>query len=203
MRKVSKSGKLVFGFGVNDADYCVIRKETINGKRKLAWMCPYYSRWHSMIKRGCSEKFKRGQPSYTDCTVCEEWKYFSNFKKWMMTQDWEGKHLDKDFLVKGNRTYSPDTCIFIHPKVNTFVFSLERSGGQHLIGANWCKNNCNFIAQCSNPLTLKRENLGRFNNERDAHLAWKKRKHEIACELADSEYVTDERIRVALRNWYK
>ena len=39
----------------------------------------------------------------------------------MTSQDWEGKELDKDLLVPGNRLYSPETCIFISKKLNNLL----------------------------------------------------------------------------------
>ena len=47
-----------------------------------------------------------------------EWHRFSSFKAWMEKQDWEGKHLDKDLLVPGNKEYGPSTCIFVSNEVN-------------------------------------------------------------------------------------
>lgn len=47
------------------------------------------------------------------CSVCEEWLTFSNFKRWMEQQDYEGKALDKDLLVSQNKTYSSETCVFV------------------------------------------------------------------------------------------
>ena len=49
--KVRKSGKLIHGFGVNDADYVTqINESYINSegesKVRVTWRCPYYSRWH-------------------------------------------------------------------------------------------------------------------------------------------------------------
>ena len=198
-----KKDKLVHGWGINDSDGYVIRSERINGKRKQVWRCPYYDRWYKMVTRCYSPKLQTKFQTYKGCSVCDEWKYFSNFKKWMMTQDWEGKDLDKDFLVKGNKKYSPETCVFMHHRVNSFVTDSGVARGECLIGASWKTQSGKFVARCKNPFTSKEEHLGYFTCETEAHLAWKKHKHEMSCQLADSEYVTDERVRIALRNWYK
>lgn len=115
---VCKKTKKVCGVGINDADYATQGRDKITGKR---WWCPYYSRWHSMIKRCYSEKYQEKNPTYKGCAVCEEWLYFSNFKRWVEEQDWKGKHLDKDFLVEGNKVYGPDTCVFMDGSLNTFT----------------------------------------------------------------------------------
>ena len=134
---------LIEGWGINDADYVVKVQEDfyVNGsrKRKLLWECPYYKVWKSMIQRVKSLNFRNKRPTYEGCTVCEEWKHFSKFKAWMETQDWEGRHLDKDLLIKGNRLYSANTCLFVKPLTNTFINEQPRKGGNLPIGVKFCK----------------------------------------------------------------
>ena len=68
--------KLVYGVGINDADYVVRRMKTIkvNGKRKqkLVWECPYYRVWKAMLQRCYSIKTQDKNPSYKGCSVSEE-----------------------------------------------------------------------------------------------------------------------------------
>ena len=201
MKKYTKRRK-VFGVGNNDADYMVYECETIGGKRKIIWRCPFYLTWANMLRRCYSEKALIRNPTYKGCTVFERWLIFSNFKAWMETQDWKGKQLDKDLLVKGNKVYSPDNCIFVHPKVNTFTTDHGNARGEYMIGVYWSKNAGKFMSQCGNPFTGKQEYLGCFTNELEAHLAWKRKKHEHACALADSEYCTDPRLAEILRTRY-
>lgn len=106
--------RLVYGVGVNDADYML--KPTVNGRREC---CPFYQKWKSMLERCYSDKNFKKYPSYIGCTVCYEWLIFSKFKSWMENQDWKGKQLDKDIRVKGNKIYSPETCSFVSHAVNT------------------------------------------------------------------------------------
>ena len=82
------SDRLVQGVGVNDAGYRVAIKERLpcsNGKRiqKEVWMCPYYSKWKSMLVRCYSTKYHQRRPTYKDCSVCNDWLLFSNFRKWV------------------------------------------------------------------------------------------------------------------------
>lgn len=121
-----KKNKLVYGVGVNDADYVVQKFERIGyeaGKIKLnlVWVCPYYSIWMAMLKRCYSAKYQESRPTYTGCTVATEWLTFSNFKSWMEKQDWQNKHLDKDLLFEGNKVYNSDTCMFVTQLVNSFI----------------------------------------------------------------------------------
>ncbi|HKM23661.1 MAG TPA: hypothetical protein VJY11_02655 [Erysipelothrix sp.] len=200
-----KPKKLVCGVGINDADYAITKWGTIgyvNGeqKKKLVWACSFYKTWKNMLDRCYSVKFQERQPTYIGCTVSKEWLTFSNFKNWMMTQDWEGNHLDKDLLFEGNKVYSPETCVFVSRVVNNFTIDRGAARGEFLIGVYWHKGANKFLSQCSNPFTKKQEGLGYFDCEQEAHEAWLTRKLELAYELAAIQ--TDERVAEALIDWY-
>lgn len=74
-----------------------------------------YSIWAAMLQRCYSGENK----AYDDCTVCDKWLNFQDFAEWFDKHHVEGYHLDKDIKVKGNRIYSPDTCMFVTPEANT------------------------------------------------------------------------------------
>ena len=197
--------RLVFGVGVNDADYVVQRKETIgyvNGKQKfrVVWECPYYRAWKDMLKRCYSAKYQETSQTYKGCSVSKEWLRFSNFKRWMERQDWEGKQLDKDILFSGNKVYSKETCVFVSGMVNNFTIDRGNDRGEWMIGVCWHKGEGKFMSKCCNPFTKKQEYLGLFLNEVEAHQAWLNRKLELAYELAAIQ--TDERVAKALIERY-
>jgi len=108
--------KLVCGVGLNDSEYMIAT--TIKGKQ---FRCHYYETWANMFMRCYSEKYQHNRPSYKNCTVCDEWLVFSVFKSWMKKQDWKGKSLDKDILIKDNKIYSPESCSFVSTKENTIM----------------------------------------------------------------------------------
>ena len=83
MKGSTKSGKLVYGVGVNDSAQATKTMIRVGGVQKQIWRCPYYGKWVNMLQRCYSELYHDKFPTYKDCTVCEEWKYFSKFKKWM------------------------------------------------------------------------------------------------------------------------
>ncbi len=200
-----KPKKLVCGVGINDADYVTQKFETIDcadgkQKQKLVWTCPYFQTWRNMIRRCYSAKLQERYPTYKGCTVSENWLTFSNFKDWMEKQDFEGKQLDKDLLFEGNKVYSADTCVFVTQMVNKFTIDSGAARGEWLIGVYWNKPKEKFLAQCSNPLTNRREHLGYFTCEQKAHNAWLKRKLELARELAAVQ--TDPRVAKALFDRY-
>ena len=197
--------RLVYGVGINDADYVVKKKETIGyvdgkQKQKLIWICPFYRTWSSMLGRCYSSKHQNKQPTYKGCSVSEEWLTFSNFKRWMEQQDFVGKQLDKDLLFEGNKVYSAETCVFVTKMVNTFITDRVNDRGEWLIGASWHKCTNKFVSYCSNLFTKKREYLGLFTSEQEAHNAWLKRKLELAHLLAAEQ--TDERVAKALIERY-
>ena len=199
-----KTRKLVCGIGINDADYAVVEFETIvvNGKQKQkrTWICPFYQVWANMINRCYSFKTQERQPTYRGCSVTEEWKTFSVFKNWMMTQDWEDKQLDKDLLIEGNKVYGPETCVFVTRIVNKFTNDQGAARGDCLIGVVWHKPAGKFQSRCRNPFTKKGEHLGYFTCELEGHKAWLKRKLELAYELAEIQ--TDARVAEALIERY-
>lgn len=176
----------VFFKGINDAPYETQKFIKVSdNKWKLVWICPFYKTWKHMLERCFCNKLKSKYPTYKDVTVCEEWLYFSNFKAWMEQQDWEGKALDKDLLIEGNKVYSPETCIFIPKALNNFLTNTQRTKKSKLpIGVCWNKDHGKFQVRCNNPFTKKRENLGYFNSLDEASFAWKNRKLELAKEWA-------------------
>lgn len=198
--------KLVYGVGVNDAGYVIQLWETIGyvnrkRKRKQVWICPFYLVWKCMLARGYSEKYKNKHATYEDVTVCGEWLTFSNFKRWMEKQDWEGNYLDKDLLIPGNKVYSPEACIFVSRQVNTFLIERGADRGEYKIGVYWHKLRSKYRAQCSNPFTKKIEHLGYYLTEEAAHQAWLSKKLQHAYALADIQ--SDLRVAKALIERYE
>lgn len=170
----------IYGVGINDADYTLkIREELpkVNGKRKqkLIWQCPFYLRWVHMLRRCYCQKYLKEHQTYQGCSVCEEWLTFSNFKKWMEQQNWEGKQLDKDILGNG-KLYSPETCCFIDQATNKFLTDNKARRGKYKVGVTFHKRDQVFVAQgcCYNYKDGKYKNnhLGYFDSEEDAHMAW-------------------------------
>lgn len=148
----------------------------------------FYRKWTQMLTR-CYETNHRGYKDYggRGVTVCEEWLTFSRFKCWMEKQDWEGKELDKDLISLGNKLYSPETCIFVPPVVNTFLLKSGSTQTDTLIGASkrYIRGKVRYAARVQNPITKEREYLGIYKSELEAHKVWLSRKKEIALDLGD------------------
>ena len=105
----NRSNKLVYGVGVDDLGGVIFTKSKTP---------KFYSVWRHMLYRCYSLEYQSRFATYVGCTVCEEWKYLSNFKKWFDENYIEGFDLDKDILVKGNKIYSPDTSVFVPKHIN-------------------------------------------------------------------------------------
>ena len=171
--------KLIKGFGVNDADY-VVHPIGPDGKRL---QCPFYFTWARMLERAYDLKFQAKKPTYIGVTVCEEWRSFMAFRAWMMEQDWEGKHLDKDILVPGNKVYSPETCAFVTSQINNLLVDCAAKRGDWPIGVSWDKSNSKFQSQIRENGKLRK--IGYFHSPHEAHLAWRKEKVRIVRKAAE------------------
>lgn len=185
---MKKKRKLVYGVGINDSNYPVtwLLKSENEANRSIMVTCPIYIKWRAMLERCYSPRLHKTRPNYIGCSVCEEWHLFSNFKAWMETQDWEGKQLDKDLLVAGNKVYSPETCIFIDAKLNIFLTETRSNRGEYMTGVSWEKSASKFKSVCGDGAG-KQTYLGLFGTEIEAHLAWLSYKKERAKLLAEEQ----------------
>ena len=186
--KIRKRNKLVCGVGINDADYAVIH--SINGKQVR---CLFYRAWKSMLERCYSAKFQAKNPTYIGCSVCEEWLTFSNFKKWMEAQPFEGKQLDKDILISGNKVYSPEACVFISRQVNTLLCDSGASRGELKQGVCFVSDMGKFQARVS--IHGRRKHLGCRNTGSEAYALYVAAKADHIREVADTQ---EPRVKSAL-----
>lgn len=147
----------IYGVGINDSNTPIEWRN-----EGVVVRCQFYQKWKSMITRCYSVKLQQRSPSYKGCKVCDEWLLFSNFKKWMMNQDFKGKHLDKDIIGDG-KLYSPDTCCFVEPSINYMVLPKTGSRGVNKEGVSFHKKSGKFIA--SGSVDSKRKHLGYFSTE--------------------------------------
>ena len=176
--------KLVHGVGINDLrddpSYITIKK--IGGK--TVWECPFYKKWASLLRRCYNERCLQRRPQYRDCSVCEEWKTFSNFMAWMKTQSWEGKQIDKDILVPGNKVYSPETCVFVSRNVNVLLTNSFASRGKYPVGVRFNVSIQKYTAQMSR--YSKNIHLGTFDTPEEAHEVYKKERTKYILEVAEN-----------------
>lgn len=87
---------------------------------------------------------------YLDVDSCIEWKDFQNFAQWFEDVKSKGYYeagwqLDKDILIKGNKTYSPECCVFLPEEVNKALNIRSRNRGELPLGMSITGNTKNFI----------------------------------------------------------
>ena len=187
----------VAGVGINDSWYATgyLDKE----RKKVT--CPYYATWSGMLERIFSAKFHERQPTYKECTVEESWKVFSNFRQWMKSQDWEGKALDKDLLIQGNKHYGPHTCIFVPTALNGLLALRANARGVYPLGVTRSVNNGNvyFTARCC--FYGKQKTIGSYKTPEEASAAYIATKLKYIQELAAAEKnpkIRDALLRISL-----
>lgn len=111
--------------------------------------------WADMRDR-CIEggRVQRLNPTYLGCTMSENFKDIQFFGNWCKNQigfsilDTNGKlrGLDKDLLVKGNKLYGEDLCIFLPHEINCFLTKRDAKRGELPIGVSYKKLNNNYTA---------------------------------------------------------
>ena len=175
----------IYGVGyIGEGEYRI--KE--NGKTTKC-----YNTWHDMLTRCYSDKFHKKRPTYKNCEVCEEWLNFQNFAKWYEDNYYEVKGkkicLDKDILVKGNKTYSPKTCVFVPNDINVLFTKHDNNRGNYPIGVSYNKANKKFIANCNiydfKENKKKRIYLGCYDTPEKAFEVYKQYKEKYIKEVAD------------------
>lgn len=97
-----------------------------------------YNTWNHMLRRCYDPYYLNEHPTYIDCYVCEEWYNFQNFAKWFYENYYECNdeqmQLDKDILIKGNKIYSPNTCILVPKRINCLFTKSDALRGEYPIG---------------------------------------------------------------------
>ena len=164
--------------------------------------------WNKILLRSYCEKHLEICPTYEDAEVCDEWLNFQNFAEWCKGQEFfnaedeKGRlyHLDKDILVKGNKTYSPDTCCFVPQEINKLLSKRSASRGSNPMGVGLDKDSERFRARLS--YFGKSRHLGCFKTPEEAFLAYKKAKESYIKEVAEKRKGrVDERAYQALLNY--
>lgn len=167
-----------------------------------------YSVWTNMLMRSYSDKYQKKYPTYRGCCVCTEWLNYSNFKKWYDENyyeiDGEQMALDKDILVKGNKTYSPHTCVFVPKNINTLFTKSNKARGKYPIGVYFNKHANKFEAQCNILINGKRQYkyLGLYNTIDDAFNTYKQFKENYIKQVADEyKYKIPNKLYEAMYNY--
>lgn len=160
---------------------CVGKAKTkINGIDTKA-----YSVWNSMIHRCYDEKYLKNKPTYVDKFVCDEWLCFETFEKWFNLNYYEieneNMQLDKDILIKNNKIYSPNTCVFVPSCIN-ILFAKSRKDDK-ILGVQ--KANSGRYVSLHGDGHGGNVYLGTFDTETEAFNAYKTAKEDYIKEVAN------------------
>lgn len=166
-----RTHKLYLNIGITD----IITKEC--GKTLKS-----YTTWTNMLRRCYSIKSYIKNPTYIGCTVCDEWKLYSNFKKWFDENYIENYELDKDILIDGNKIYSPDTCCFIPKYINTLFIDCAKSRGIYPLGVYYKHKISKYCCQIN--MYGANKHIGTFDAINDAVNAYKRKKLQYCMEIA-------------------
>ena len=114
--------------------------------------------------------------------------------------DKSGFQLDKDILVKGNKLYSPDTCLFVPKEINTLLTHRRKDKGLYPVGVSYKPRINRYRAQISK--FKKVIHLGCFITPEEAFQAYKTAKEAYIKEVAEIyKDQIDPRVYEALMNY--
>lgn len=147
-----------------------------------------YSYWQNMMTRCYNKNTHNVRPNYDACEICEEWHNFQNFAKWFDENyydvgDGDKMCLDKDILIKGNKIYSPDTCVFVPNRINVLFIRSDKVRGGYPIGVYYAEDRNKFRSICN--IGKEKRNLGTFDTPEEAFYKYKEFKEQYIKEVAD------------------
>ena len=164
---------LVAGVGHNDGKY-----PSTNTKE--------HSLWRSMLSRCYNESNLKRKPAYRGCSVSENFKNYTYFYEWCNNQlgfGKEGWNLDKDLLIKGNKVYSEDTCVFVPMEINNVIVKADSLRGDLPIGVVFDKSRNKFQARMWT--NNKPKFLGRYETPEEAFKVYKLNKEKHINKIAE------------------
>lgn len=171
--------KTVYGIGcLGEGEY----ETTQNGKNTHS-----YKTWNGMLQRCYTEKYHQIQPTYKGCSVSEEWLNYQNFASWYKdnyyTLEGEVMCLDKDIVIKRNKIYSPESCVFVPQRINGLFVKTNSKRGCLPIGVSLTRNNT-FVARCQMGKG-KVKHLGVYKTHEEAFITYKLYKEKLIKQIAE------------------
>ena len=144
-----------------------------------------YTTWCNMLKRCYNEASLLKNTTYEDKVVSEVWKGYGEFYKWCSNYKFKesGWQLDKDLLLKGNKVYGPEFCVFLPPALNGVLLSCKAKRGKLPVGVHFDKSRGKFKATCCNEHGKQWQK--RFNTIDEAFQAYKQEKERVIKFLAN------------------
>ena len=147
---------------------------------------PHYGVWARMIERCYSEASLLRNPQYSGVSVCEEWRYFSNFERWSTDRFVDGWTFDKDMINLTGNIYSSEACCYLPQELNKSILDASATRSSFGLGVWYKKPSCKMISERNKPFVAEINNkkLGSFKTPEEAHRCWQKAKVENLLSLA-------------------
>jgi hypothetical protein len=165
------SGKWVFTKTIDGVQY-----QTVGG-----------SIWNSMCSRCIpGGSYQRKKPTYVGVT--HTFKDCHDFIEWARQQVGYGLtdyQLDKDFLIKGNKVYSKETCVFIPSRLNALLTKSNAQRGKWPLGVTFEQDRQKFTAYLSYDGSGPSKRLGSFDTPDEAFVVYKASKEALIKSLAE------------------
>lgn len=164
-----------------------------------------YTTWQNMLHR-CTKSYWDKCPHYSGVTCSDNFKDYTFFYEWCNKQigfnekDENNKswQLDKDILIRGNKFYSEDTCVFLPRTLNILLVNSVSKRGKYPLGVHFSSKYKKYVAQCCNSIGGIAF-LGNFDNPLSAFQAYKKYKESLIIEMANKyKVLLDNRVYEAL-----
>lgn len=147
-----------------------------------------YNQWDNMLHRCYDDKYQKDKPTYIGCTVNPLWHNFQTFAQWHSENYYtiEGQRmcLDKDILYKGNKIYSPETCIIVPEKINALFIKNNAMRGNLPIGVFILKSKKAYQVKC-NDRNNKVQTFGKYDTPESAFESYKSYKEHVIRETAE------------------
>ena len=166
-----------------------------------------YKAWLDMRYR-CKHdgKWQAKYPTYKGCHNSQLFDSPQGFIEWSTRQPGGGVtgfQLDKDLLLKGNKLYSEDVCVYLPQALNKFLTDKQSVRGIYPRGVHFNKHVGKLCAKVS--VMGESVHLGYFGNTEEAFAAYKSAKEREARNWANRLCVEniphDARVIEALLKW--
>lgn len=153
-----------------------------------------YQLWDSMLHR-CEK--------YVGCTIDPAFIRFQDFATWCQHQigfKSDRFELDKDILSMGNKTYGPETCVFVPQQINVMLTHNQRNRGLYPTGVCLYKPTGKYKAAIK--IDGVTTHIGYYDTPESAQAAYQTTKLiEIRRQAQNYADRIDPRAYNALMNW--
>lgn len=154
--------------------------------------------WRHMLERcEIGGRVQTKYPSYEG--TGHVFEGYQSFASWAteqfgyMNKEDNGKYwqLDKDLLVRGNKIYSEDLCLFVPHKVNCLLTTRTGSRGDYPLGVYFEKKAGKFRANCQQQTKIPKF-LGYFEDPYEAHKEWQLEKYQQILNMSEDNALGDK-----------